>query len=354
MSISKLTIEEFLEFAKNNVVLDVRSPAEYSHAHIPGASSFPIFTNDERKIIGTAYKQESREKAIKLGLDFFGKNLVRHVEEAEKIIAAHKTATREIGVHCWRGGMRSAAMAWLLDLYGFKAYLLSGGYKSYRGWALHQFEKEYTLMVVGGYSGGDKTGILHALKKIEEPVIDLEDLAAHKGSAFGGLGMGPPPSQEHFENLLALELYHQNSKANNSHLWIEAESQRLGNINIPFTFFKKMRTQTLLFLDIPFEARVHHIILHYGKFEKENLINGIIRIKKKLGGLETKTAVNALIEDDLYGCFSVLLNYYDKLYLKSTQNKEEGERDITYIVSNSTDVKTNTEKLIQHVRTRNH
>lgn len=104
MSIHKLNIEDFFKTEGGIPVLDVRSPAEYAHAHIPGAISFPIFTNEERKIIGTAYKQESREKAIKLGLDSFGRNMVRMVEDAEKILADKKTASREVVVHCWRGG----------------------------------------------------------------------------------------------------------------------------------------------------------------------------------------------------------------------------------------------------------
>jgi len=352
MPISKLNIDEFLSFAQNNPVLDVRSPGEYAHAHIPGAYSFPIFSNEERKIIGTAYKQESREKAIKLGLDFFGKSMVRLVEEAEKISENQKRTSREIGVHCWRGGMRSAAIAWLLDLYGFKVYLLSGGYKSYRKWALEQFQKDYNLYVVGGYTGGDKTGVLQELKKLQEPVVDLEAIASHKGSAFGGLGMPVQPSQEHFENLLALELNEQRTSFNNAPIWIEGESQRLGDVNIPFVFYKTMRTQPLFFLDVPFEKRLSHIVQYYGKFEKEKLINGIIRIKKRLGGLETKTAINALLEEDIHGCFTTLLQYYDKLYLKSTHSKEDGERPVSYVTSESIDVKLNTEKLIQHVRNR--
>jgi len=350
MPISRLNIEDFLVFAKSNPVLDVRSPGEYDHAHIPGAFSFPIFNNEERKIIGTAYKQESREKAIKLGLDFFGKEMVRHVEEAEKIIALRKRSSREIGVHCWRGGMRSSAMAWLLDLYGFKVHLLNGGYKAFRHWVLEQFEKEYKLFIVGGYSGGNKTGVLQELKNAREAIIDLEAIASHKGSAFGGLGMAPQPSQEQFDNLLALELHKNFDKK----IWMEAESQRLGNVNIPFVFYQKMRVQPTFFLDIPFEKRLSHILDHYGKFEKASLINGIMRIKKKLGGLETKTAVNALLEDDLRTCFSVLLKYYDKLYLKSTHSKEEGERELIYIENETTDAKSITEKLIQDARTRNH
>lgn len=350
MSVSKLNINEFLSFAITNPVLDVRSPGEYAKAHIPGASSFPIFSNEERRLIGTAYKQESREKAIKIGLDFFGRNMVRMVEDVEKIMADKKTGSREIGVHCWRGGMRSAAIAWLLDLYGFKVYVLNGGYKAYRRWVLQQFEKSYNLLVIGGYTGGNKTGIIHELRKRNEQAIDLEGLAGHKGSAFGNLEMAQQPSQEHFENLLARELTLQSFSAENV-IWIEGESQRLGDVNIPFHFFKNMRRCPLLFLDIPFDKRLAHITEHYGSYEKEKLINAIVRLKKRLGGLETKNAVNALLEDDIPGCFSILLKYYDKFYLKSTLNTQEGERKITYVKSDSTSLVPNTEKLLNYART---
>jgi tRNA 2-selenouridine synthase len=349
MSITKINIEDFIKGAETYPILDVRSPGEYSHAHIPNAVSFPIFTNEERKIIGTAYKQESREKAIKLGLDFFGKNMVRLVEEAEKIMQTVNNSSREIGVHCWRGGMRSATIAWLLDLYGFKVYLLSGGYKTYRQWALQQFEKKYSLIILSGYTGSDKTGILLQLQKNNTPVIDLEGIASHKGSAFGSLGMNPQPSQEHFENVLALELHHKIVNFADSPIWLEGESQRIGNLNIPLTFFQHMQSQSFLFLEIPFQNRLAHIIKHYGKFEKEKLINAIVRIKKKLGGLETKTAVNALIEDDLDTCFTILLRYYDKLYLKSSY-KSAGVKSMTHIDSNTIDIKSNLEKILQHVR----
>jgi tRNA 2-selenouridine synthase len=346
MSIAKLSIDEFLEFAKTNSVLDVRSPAEFNHAHIPGAYSVPIFSNEERKIIGTAYKQESREKAIKLGLEFFGKTMVHSVEKVEKLLAAR--SSKEVCVHCWRGGMRSAAMAWLLDLYGFKVFVLSGGYKSYRRWALRQFEKDYQLRIVGGCTGGNKTGILHELKKQNEPVIDLEGIANHKGSAFGNLDGSPQPSQEHFENILALELFL--NSGNQNKIWLEAESQRLGLINIPFSFHQAMRSQPLFFMDIPFQERLTHILKDYGHYDKEKLINAIIRIKKKLGGLETKNAINALLEDDTAACFSILLHYYDKLYLKSTSATKEEERKIISIQSSTTDPKINSNTLLSHVR----
>jgi tRNA 2-selenouridine synthase len=352
MAISKLSIEEFLQLSAEHPVLDVRSPGEFTHAHIPGAYSLPLFSDEERKIVGTAYKQESKEKAIKLGLDFFGTKMVKMVEEAERIAESLKSGdwsekNNIVIVHCWRGGMRSAGVAWLLDLYGFKVYTLVGGYKVYRKWVLQQFEKKYPINILGGYTGSGKTETLHALAKKQQPVIDLEKLAGHKGSAFGNFGLPPQPSQEMFENLLACELkimvdrwqgkqmaddiWQMTENAAtitsvNSHLsaaiWMEDESQRIGEVNIPTPLYKQMRESRICFINIPFEERLNFIVEHYGKFEKEKIVNAIIRIKKRLGGLETKTAVGCLVENDIKGCFAVLLLYYDKSYLKSLQSRE--------------------------------
>ena len=327
MAITRLTIEEFLALATQHKVLDVRSPGEFAHAHIPGAHSFPLFTDEERKVVGTAYKQESQQKAIKLGLDYFGVKMVKMVEEAESIINNEESklnsGKKTILVHCWRGGMRSAGVAWLLDLYGFKVYTLAGGYKAYRNWVLKQFEKEYPIRIIGGYTGSGKTEIIHALAKKGENTIDLEGLACHKGSSFGNIGQPEQPSQEMFENLLAGELKKiANSTHSISPIWMEDESQRIGEVNIPTVFFKTMRTKKVYFLNIPFDSRLEFIVKGYGKFEKDKLINAIIRIKKRLGGLETKTAVNFLIEDNIKESFSVLLYYYDKLYLKSLHGRD--------------------------------
>mgnify|MGYP002780819755 CR=1 FL=1 len=293
MPVSRIHIEEFLALSGRMPLLDVRSPGEFTQAHIPGAVSLPLFSDEERKIIGTAYKQESREKAIKIGLDAFGKKMVSLVEQAEKICNGRPDKSREICLHCWRGGMRSGAVAWLLDLYGFKVYLLAGGYKSYRHWVISHFEKPWPLLLVGGYTGGNKTGVITHLKKLNHQVVDLEDLAIHKGSAFGNLEYTPQPSQEMFENLLAAELHRFGNST--APIWVEAESQRLGYVNIPQGFFNTMRLCPLFFLDIPFEQRLQHIVAGYGKYEKDRIVSGILRIKKRLGGLETKTAIKCLL-----------------------------------------------------------
>lgn len=311
---------DIFENLSNYLIIDVRSPGEYVHAHIPTAFSLPLFTDEERAAIGTTYKQQSREAAIKLGLPFFGTKMQNMIEQVEGWVAQYENTNGNkptILVHCWRGGMRSAAVAWLLDLYGFKTEQLTGGYKAYRNWVLAQFEKNYSIKVLGGYTGSGKTEILLQLQKSKLPVIDLEGLANHKGSAFGALGQNEQTSQEQFENNLARALFH----TSNSHpyFWIEDESQRIGTNMLPISFFKNIRNSICYFIDIPFEARLQFIVKAYGKFPVADLIAATLRIQKRLGGLETKTAVNCLVENNIEAAFAILLKYYDKLYLKNIE-----------------------------------
>ncbi len=352
MPITKIQVEELQEMMKTAVVLDVRSPVEFKHAHIPGAISFPLFTDDERNRIGTAYKQQGREPAVRIGLESFGKNLLLMVDEAEKILSNRKNPAKEVVVHCWRGGMRSAAVAWLLDLYGFRIYLLSGGYKSYRRWVMSQFTKQYPIGIIGGYTGSNKTGVIAGLKGAGEYTIDLEALAGHKGSAFGNLERIEQPTQEQFENLLAQELFYYSCKDPNRTIWFENESQRIGNINVPPAFFNFFAVQPSYFINIPFSERLKHIVDDYGKASRESLVNAIIRIKKKLGGLEAKEAVALLMDDDVSGCFGILLNYYDRLYHKNEIKRKIDKTKVTYIECDTTDAKTNVQKILQHATSR--
>jgi len=167
MAIIKISAEAFIQKQSIAPVLDVRSPSEYSRAHIPGAYSIPLFTDPERALVGTYYKQQSRESAIKMGLDFFGLKMRTMVEETEQIVSKYSKGQtsshkKTVLVHCWRGGMRSAGVAWLLDLYGFEVYTLEGGYKNFRRWVLRQFEKDYPVRLFGGYTGSGKTDVLSA------------------------------------------------------------------------------------------------------------------------------------------------------------------------------------------------
>ena len=349
MPAERIHIEQFLGLAKKHPVIDVRSPGEYKHAHIPGAYSLPLFTDEERAVVGTTYKQQSRENAIKVGLNYFGPKMRRMVEEVEEIISNRQLAISKdttinenplpvancILVYCWRGGMRSGAVSWLLDLYGFKVYTLTGGYKKFRNYVLDSFKKEYKFKILGGYTGSGKTEVLKELERKGETIIDLEDIAKHKGSAFGNIGMPKQPTQEMFENLLAMKL--KSSMVNgelsiketnspftihHSPIWLEDESQRIGLINLPNDLWKAMRSSPVYFLDIPFEERLKHITEEYGQLDKQRMMDAIGRIKERLGGLEAKNAINHLESNNTIESFRILLKYYDKWYLKGLHNRE--------------------------------
>lgn len=344
----QIGIDKFLAMATEHPVLDVRSPAEYEHAHIPGAHNLPLFTDAERKVVGTEYKQLSREQAIKTGLDYFGPKMSGLIVATENILSQYVCANSKIILlHCARGGMRSAGMAWLLDLYGFKVYSLSGGYKAYRNWALRQFVEPCSLQVIGGYTGAGKTQILHELHKEGHAVIDLEGIAKHKGSAFGGLGEQPQPSQEMFENLLADRLYTiSGSFPRHNPIWIEDESQRIGHVNIPGAFYNAKSKACLWFIDVPFEDRLNNIIEQYGAFPKQDLANAITRIQKKLGGLNTKNALWFLENNDYKECFRILLRYYDKYYARALYDRDAINNMMHTIVCRNCNAATNTAELI--------
>jgi len=331
MAVQKIDIDNFIietsasigSSLRSSITIDVRSPAEFEHAHIPHALNLPLFDNEQRAMIGTTYKKQSREAAIKVGLPLFGAKMLPMIETVEAWIKDRQKENDltkpTIYVHCWRGGMRSAAVAWLLDLYGYKVIQLTGGYKAYRNWVLAQFTIPYSLKVLGGYTGSGKTEILHALQEKNYAVIDLEGLAHHKGSAYGAIGQLPQPSQEMFENIIAEKLLEVNKKQKS--IWIEDESQRIGTVLIPTPLFHLMRNSTCYFMTIPFEQRLNFIVEGYGSFDQKSLIEATMRIQKRLGGLETKTAIDFITAGALKEAFSILLKYYDKWYEKNAKNE---------------------------------
>ncbi len=343
MAIEQIEVENFLQLARDYPVLDVRSPGEFKQAHIPNAFSLPLFTDEERKIIGTAYKQEGRKIAVKKGLKIFSTRMQIIPGEAEEIVLKNFPGGNTVLVHCWRGGMRSRSVAWLLDLYGFKVFTLKGGYKSFRNWAFDQFERQYNIGIVGGYTGSGKTLLLHQMALNGDKVIDLEALANHKGSAFGSLGENPQPGQEMFENLLAVELnkksgdpFFQSENIDSpedriAQIWMEDESRHIGTVGIPKALWEQMRSSPLYFLEIPFEKRLEYIISTYGSFDKKKLADSVMKIQKRLGGLETKNAINFLMEGKIEDCFTILLRYYDKLYKNALDKRDNLEILLTKI-----------------------
>lgn len=211
-----IAIDKFMQLSEPVALADVRTPAEFSQGHVPGAFNLPLFSNEERVKVGTTYKQVSREEAILLGFDLTGSKWSGFIRKALEMAPQKK-----IAVHCWRGGMRSGSMAWALNLYGFEVYQVEGGYKSYRRWALKQFEDKCELCILGGMTGSGKTKILHQLRSLGKQVIDLEDLAQHQGSSYGTLGKLIQPTQEQFENNLVLAL---STLDKNQRAWVEDEA----------------------------------------------------------------------------------------------------------------------------------
>lgn len=318
-----IEIKDYIRKAGSGLLIDVRSPSEFAKGNIPGSINLPLLSDEERKEIGTIYKQESKRKAIRRGLDFFGPKMKSLVQQVDFITGTSddKPADEcEITCYCWRGGMRSNIVAWLLRTYGYKVTLIKGGYKSYRKWCLDQFESKVNIILLGGYTGSGKTNVLYKLIHKKLPIIDLERIANHKGSAFGGIGLGVQPTQEHFENHLALSIF--KHVETYGYVILEDESQRIGTISIPQPLWESMKTSTLVFLQVPFSIRLTNILTDYGKLDRSLLCAAVIRLQKRLGGLDTKKCLEYLVNKDHTSCFSLLLQYYDKLYAKSFDLKK--------------------------------
>jgi len=211
---------------------------------------------------------------------------------------------------------------------------------------LLQFEYPYQIKVLGGYTGSAKTETLHELERLGENIIDLEGIANHKGSAFGGIGQMPQPTQEMFENILALKISEKVSQQKTQAFWVEDESQRIGRINIPNAFWNSIRKSTLYFTDIPFEHRLNFIIQSYGNLDIEALKEATIRIQKRFGPNETKITLALLDENNIKAAFENLLNYYDKHYIAALYKRENVEHLLQKIVLSEINPKSNAEKVL--------
>ncbi|MFN8353550.1 MAG: tRNA 2-selenouridine(34) synthase MnmH [Spirosomataceae bacterium] len=296
----------FLEKGESTPIIDVRSPGEFAHAHIPGAVNIPLFDNNERAQVGTCYKQVGKQAAILLGLELVGPKLADFVRQSQQL-----APNNQVLVHCWRGGMRSGSFAWLLSTAGLEVGTLQGGYKAYRGEVLSFFEKPLQLIVLGGKTGSAKTETLQELRKLGEQVIDLEHFACHKGSAFGMLGQTSQPSTEQFENNLYEVLRELDP---NRRIWVEDESKAIGTCLIPLSLRQQMVQAPVLVLQVPLKQRIAFLVEHYGRFEHSLLKAALDRIQKRLGGQHHQAAIVALELGDYAQVAEITLRYYDKTY----------------------------------------
>lgn len=331
---SSIGIECFLSERESIPVVDVRSPSEFEKGHILNSINIPLFNDEERVIVGTTYKNKGRNFAVQSALDLVGPNMSSKVREAMKI-----STNGKLLVYCWRGGMRSASMAWLFNQVGIETRTLIGGYKSYRRLAQKYFEKPHHIFILGGMTGSGKTALLKQFLLLGQQVIDLEGIANHKGSAFGGIGQKAQPPTEQFENFLFEELYRLNPTEK---IWIEDESISIGSVFIPNAFFKQMRNAPIIAIERTFSDRVTRLEEEYATLSSSLLIGSVNRISKKLGGDNTKICIDSIESGNFRQAIEICLRYYDKTYTYGLENHEKKPFLITLkrfnVVENAADI----------------
>ena len=300
-------------FLDSHCLVDVRTPLEFEEDHIPGAINVPLLTNEERVEIGTIHKQIGPLEARRRGLELTAHRFPSMVEEIDRAAVG-----RPIVVYCWRGGLRSKTVASILDLTGFSAVQLAGGYKAYRAWVSGYFEPfcpPGPLVVVHGLTGVGKTTFLQRLDSTFH-VIDLEGLACHRGSAFGEVGLRQELSQKRFESLLwdAFRRFPAGAP-----VIVEGESRRIGRISLPGNMYDVMRDSMKVWCEASLETRVARLIEEYGvPSYREEMAAALLRIRKRLGGDKYEEIAGYLERWELKPFMTVLMtDYYDKVYYKT-------------------------------------
>lgn len=307
-----ITFDESL--LDGHFVVDVRTPLEYAEDHIPGAVNVPLLNNEERVEIGTLYKQAGPREARLRGLELTSPRFPAMVGEINGLAGG-----RPILVYCWRGGLRSKTVAVILDLTGHDALQLEGGYKSYRNHVVTYFENfapTGPLVVVHGLTGIGKTTFIHCLSDEKCTVIDLEGLAKHRGSAFGGLGLDQQPGQKLFESMLWNEL---RKGKRGLPVVLEGESRRIGMLSLPGNMYDVMTASAKVWCEASIETRVRRLIEEYGRPEfRDGMAEALERIRKRLGGPKYDEISGYLENWEMEPFMSVLLTgYYDRVYYKT-------------------------------------
>ena len=319
MTAPQLQVDDFLEESKNNLIIDVRSPIEFLKGHIIGAVNVPLFENEERAEIGTLYKQQGKEKAISRGLEIVNPKKPKFIERVNQL-----SENKSVFVYCFRGGMRSTSFAWFLNAYGYDAKILKGGYKAFRNFVLNDFNKPRKIILLGGKTGSKKTELLEQLKKEGFPTLNIEELANHKGSAFGSINQHKQEPQQIFENKLFQKLQSLNK---HHYLIIEDESQTLGYNKIPHAFWLQMKKAPIIKINLEINDRLNHLVKEYTTIDKQLLINAVNKIAQQLGPLNTKKCTHFIQENDLHSAAEICLYYYDRAY----EFKYEKKTDVKII-----------------------
>ena len=307
------------ELTTFNVIIDVRTPAEFALDHLPGAINCPVLSNEERVIVGTLYKQESPFAARQRGAQFISRNIALHLEKEFE----GKPKDWQPLIYCWRGGMRSGAMVHILRQVGWSAAQLHGGYQTFRRHVVAELERmspNFRYVVLCGKTGSGKTRLLEALDSMKAQVIDLEKLAEHRGSVLGAIPDQVQPSQKRFETLLWQKL---KSFDPNRPVFVEAESRKIGSVSLPITFADAMQEKgQLITIEAPFESRVKLLIEGYQHFLADpptikNLLEHLLEIRgreiiSRWQNLADKNEWTILVEE-------LLQKHYDPSYIRSAK-----------------------------------
>lgn len=306
MAEKMISLDEFWDLKEKFPIIDARSEGEFDLGHLPKAHNIPILNNEERIIIGTIYKEKGAENATLKGFELVGPRFHLIQKKALKDFPSKK-----IILYCWRGGMRSQILSWLLVMIGFEVFRLRGGYKIYRSYTYQLVRKDWKLIVLGGKTGTGKTRILKHLQSSGEQIIDIEGLANHKGSSFGAIGQPPQPSVEQFENLFAEQLQILNPEIP---IWVENESRKIGRLILADRFYEQMIKSPLIDIQKSENERIELITEEYAQLPADELIAAVNRLSKRLGGLRTSQAIEAIKAQNHTEWISNLLIYYDKTY----------------------------------------
>ncbi|MBI3032160.1 tRNA 2-selenouridine(34) synthase MnmH [Candidatus Woesearchaeota archaeon] len=306
--VEKITIQKCID--QNFVFFDTRTPNEFAEDHIPGAISLPLFSNEERAIVGTIYKQVGKEQAIEEGIKYFSAKLDTFFKEVKQY------KQQKIVIYCWRGGMRSKAVASFLESIGFDVFQLEGGHKAYRTYVREQLPKislPKNILVLWGLTGVGKTELLITLKKQEYNTLDLEGLAQHRSSMFGGIGL-KPRTQKMFESYLFQAL---KTLENKNYVFTEGESKKIGNVQIPDFLMESIKKGINIRVNENIEKRAKRITKEY--YQDPEMIEEIKKIipktKQKVGKQQVQMMLNALEQKDFITTNKILLEYYyDPLY----------------------------------------
>ncbi|MEQ1592313.1 MAG: tRNA 2-selenouridine(34) synthase MnmH [Thiobacillaceae bacterium] len=314
-------------------LIDARSPGEFLEDHLPGAINLPVLDDAERAHVGTVYKQVSSFEAKKIGAAWVSRNIAHHLET----YCADKPKSWRPLIYCWRGGSRSGSLTHILQKIGFDAHQLDGGYKAYRRVVvadLNTLPAQYFFIVVCGPTGSGKSRLLQALAAQGGQVLDLEALAAHRGSLLGALPDQAQPNQKSFESAIWAHLRRFNSS---QPIFVESESKKIGALRVPEALIDRMRASVCLRLDVPQSARISLLIEEYTHYLGDPVsLQTQLGHLKQLRGHETIQAWQAMIQaQDWRGLVGDLLaTHYDPAYFKSlNKNYAASEQDRSYALS---------------------